>query len=81
MAGRIPYNARIFPTAPIDPIFHHTRAVSAITDAKHQFSVLNAAVDGQGPQGLMPASLLALGGTAEAVPFPKPSQKPFRNDL
>jgi hypothetical protein len=24
------------------------------------------------PQGLKPASLLALGGTAEAVPFPNP---------
>ncbi|SPE32399.1 hypothetical protein SBA7_1210008 [Candidatus Sulfotelmatobacter sp. SbA7] len=28
------------------------------------------------PQGLKPALLLALGGTAEAVPFPKPSMKP-----
>src|SRR5450759_4203720 len=28
------------------------------------------------PQGLKPACLLALGGTAEAVPFPKPFMKP-----
>jgi hypothetical protein len=29
-------------------------------------------VGGRGPQGLKPAFLLALNGTAEAVPYPKP---------
>jgi hypothetical protein len=33
---------------------------------------MTEAVDCQGPQGLKPASFLALGGTAEAVPFPNP---------
>ena len=28
--------------------------------------------DGPGPQGLKPAFVAALGGTAEAVPYPKP---------
>jgi hypothetical protein len=28
------------------------------------------------PQGLKPAFLVVLGGTAEAVPFPKPFLKP-----
>ncbi len=32
------------------------------------------AVNGPGPQGLKPGSFLALGGTAEAVPFPRPKQ-------
>jgi hypothetical protein len=29
-----------------------------------------------GPRGLKPAFLLALNGTAEAVPYPKPSMRP-----
>ena len=36
-----------------------------------------------GPQGLKPAFLLALGGTAEAVPYPDPFMRPllvFRRD-
>jgi hypothetical protein len=38
----------------------------------------DGAVSCQGPQGLKPSSLLALGGTAKAVPFPKPfSHRPF----
>jgi hypothetical protein len=32
---------------------------------------MNRAIDCPHPQGLKPAYLLALGGTAEAVPFPK----------
>jgi len=33
-------------------------------------------VEGNDPQGLKPASFADLGGTAEAVPFPKPFLKP-----
>jgi hypothetical protein len=41
------------------------------------FDYWNEGVNGGGPQGLKPASLLALVGTAEAVPFPFVEQLEF----
>ncbi|SPE43927.1 hypothetical protein SBA7_20012 [Candidatus Sulfotelmatobacter sp. SbA7] len=37
---------------------------------------LNQGLPSTGPQGLKPVSSLALGGTTEVVPFPKPFVRP-----
>src|ERR1039458_3984852 len=50
-------------------------AASAVTNSLRQATRSHLIMNRSklsGPQGLKPSSLLALGGTAEAVPFPKP---------